>query len=143
MAPVTSEFVRQTFLEFFRARRHMQIHGASVLAKDDPTLLFVNSGMAPLKDYFTGVRRPPAPNLTNIQPCIRTIDIDDIGDRHHLSFFEMMGSWSIGEYFKDRAVELAYELLTEGFGFDPNQLYVTVFEGDEALGVPADEESAA
>ncbi len=114
-----------------------------MLAKDDPTLLFINSGMAPLKDYFTGVRTPPTPNLTNVQPCIRTIDIDDIGDRHHLSFFEMMGSWSIGEYWKDRAVHLAYELLTDGFGFDPRQLYVTVFEGDEAMGLPPDEESAA
>lgn len=139
----SSDTVRETFLDFFRSHRHTQIQGASVLAKDDPTLLFINAGMAPLKDYFTGVRTPPTPNLTNVQPCIRTIDIDDIGDRHHLSFFEMMGSWSIGEYFKDRAVELAYELLTEGFGFDPAQLYVTVFEGDTALGLPADDESAA
>ncbi len=143
MPPVSSDFVRETFLEFFRTRRHTEIRGASVLAKDDPTLLFVNSGMAPLKDYFTGVRTPPSPNLTNVQPCVRTIDIDDIGDRHHLSFFEMMGSWSIGDYWKDRAVELAYELLTEGFGFDPGELYVTVFAGDEALGLHADEESAA
>ncbi|MDQ6839520.1 MAG: alanine--tRNA ligase [Actinomycetota bacterium] len=141
MAEIDSEFVRETFLEFFRARHHTVIKGASVLARDDPTLLFVNAGMAPLKDYFTGVRPPPTPNLTNIQPCIRTIDIDDIGDRHHLTFFEMMGSWSIGEYFKDKAIELAYELMIDGFGFDPSQLYVTVHEGDEALGVDADEES--
>lgn len=143
MAEISSEFVRETFLEFFRARHHTVISGSSVLARNDPTLLFVNSGMAPLKEYFTGVRRPPSPNLTNIQPCIRTRDIDDIGDRHHLTFFEMMGSWSIGEYFKDRAVELAYELLIGGFGFDPGQLYVTVHEGDEALGVAADTESEA
>lgn len=142
MAEISSEFVRETFLEFFTARHHTRIQGASVLAKDDPTLLFVNAGMAPLKDYFTGVRQPPTPNLTNVQPCIRTKDIDDIGDRHHLTFFEMMGSWSIGEYFKHRAVELAHELLVDGFGFDPSQLYVTVFEGDQALGVPADDESA-
>lgn len=143
MAPTSSDAVRETFLEHFRARHHTEIRGASVLAKDDPTLLFVNAGMAPLKDYFTGVRTPPTPNLTNVQPCIRTIDIDDIGDRHHLSFFEMMGSWSIGDYWKDRAVELAYELLVDGFGIDQGRLWVTVFEGDAAMGVPADEESAA
>ncbi|MCU4185700.1 alanine--tRNA ligase [Acidiferrimicrobium sp. IK] len=143
MAPTSSDAVRETFLQYFRARNHTEIQGASVLAKDDPTLLFINSGMAAIKDYFTGVRTPPTPNLTNIQPCIRTIDIDDIGDRHHLSFFEMMGSWSIGEYWKDRAVELAYELLTDGFGFNPAQLYVTVHEGDEAMGIPFDEESAS
>ncbi|MDQ2727783.1 MAG: alanine--tRNA ligase [Actinomycetota bacterium] len=141
MPEISSEFVRETFLEFFRARHHTVIEGASVLARDDPTLLFVNAGMAPLKDYFTGIRRPPTPNLTNIQPCIRTIDIDDIGDRHHLTFFEMMGSWSIGEYFKDKAIELAYELMIDGFGFEPSQLYVTVHEGDEALSVEPDEES--
>jgi alanyl-tRNA synthetase len=141
VADISSEFVRETFLEFFRARNHTLIEGSSVLARDDPTLLFVNSGMAPLKDYFTGVRQPPSPNLTNIQPCIRTIDIDDIGDRHHLTYFEMMGSWSIGEYFKDKAIDLAYELMVGGFGFDPSQLYVTVHEGDEALGVEPDEES--
>jgi alanyl-tRNA synthetase len=138
---ISSEFVRETFLGFFEQRAHTVIGGASVLAKDDPTLLFINSGMAPLKAYFTGVKRPPTPNLTNIQPCIRTIDIDDIGDRHHLTFFEMMGSWSIGEYFKDRAIELAWELLTDGFGLDPSRLYVTVHEGDEALGVGPDVES--
>lgn len=143
VAPTSSDAVRETFLEFFRQHSHTQIEGASVLARDDPTLLFINSGMAAIKDYFTGVRTPPTPNLTNVQPCIRTIDIDDIGDRHHLSFFEMMGSWSIGEYWKDRAVELAFGLLTDGFGFDPGQLYVTVFEGDAALGLPPDEESAA
>jgi alanyl-tRNA synthetase len=143
VAPTSSDTVRATFLEFFRSRAHTEITGASVLAKDDPTLLFVNSGMAAIKDYFTGVRTPPTPNLTNVQPCIRTIDIDDIGDRHHLSFFEMMGSWSIGDYWKDRACELAWELLTDGFGLDPERLWVTVFEGDAALGLPADEESAA
>ncbi|HET9691335.1 MAG TPA: alanine--tRNA ligase [Acidimicrobiales bacterium] len=138
----SSDDVRETFLGFFTQRDHTRIPGASVLAKDDPTLLFVNAGMAPLKEYFTGVRTPPTPNLANVQPCIRTIDIDDIGDRHHLSFFEMMGSWSIGEYWKERACALAYELLTDGFGIDPERLWVTVFEGDAAMGLPADEESA-
>jgi alanyl-tRNA synthetase len=140
--PVTSETIRETFLSYFERNGHLRIDGASVRPKDDPTLLFVNSGMAPLKRYFTGDEIPPAKDLCNIQSCIRTKDIDDVGDRHHLTFFEMMGSWSIGNYFKDRAVELAFGLLTEGFGFRPEQLYVTVFEGDKALGLPPDEESA-
>jgi alanyl-tRNA synthetase len=143
MKPMDSAAVRGTFLDYFAAAGHHLIGGASVLARNDPTLLFVNSGMAPLKPYFTGEQQPPARELTNIQPCIRTIDIDDVGDRHHLTFFEMLGSWSIGGYFKQRAVELAFGLLTEGYGFTPGQLYVTVFDGDPALGLGPDEESAA
>jgi alanyl-tRNA synthetase len=143
MKPMDSAAVRGTFADYFAASGHHLIGGASVLAKGDPTLLFVNSGMAPLKPYFTGEQQPPARELTNIQPCIRTIDIADVGDRHHLTFFEMLGSWSIGGYFKQRAIELAFGLLTEGYGFTPDQLYVTVFAGDPALGLGPDEESAA
>ena len=143
MSTAPSEQVRSTFLDFFQSHSHQRISGTSVLAKNDPSLLFVNAGMVPLKPYFSGAATPPARELTNVQPCIRTIDIDDVGDRHHLTFFEMLGSWSIGGYFKRRAIELAYELLTSGFGFSPDSLYVTYFEGDASLGLPPDEESAA
>ncbi|MDN3352098.1 alanine--tRNA ligase [Actinomadura sp. DC4] len=136
------ESIRETFLRFFERHDHLRIPGASVVPAGDPTLLFVNSGMAPLKKYFTGERTPPASDLCNVQGCIRTKDIDDVGDRHHITYFEMLGSWSIGGYFKERAVELAYELLTGDLGLDPRRLYVTVFGGDERLGLPADEESA-
>ncbi len=134
--------IRETFLRFFERHDHRRIDGASVVPAGDPTLLFVNSGMAPLKKYFTGEKVPPAPDLCNVQGCIRTKDIDDVGDRHHITYFEMLGSWSIGNYFKDRAVELAWELLTGDLGLDPGRLYVTVFGGDERLGLPADEASA-
>jgi alanyl-tRNA synthetase len=134
--------IRETFLRFFERHEHRRISGASVVPVNDPTLLFINSGMAPLKKYFTGEKVPPVPNLCNVQGCVRTKDIDDVGDRHHITYFEMLGSWSIGDYFKQRAVELAYELLTGDFGLDPRRLYVTVFGGDKGLGVPADEESA-
>ncbi|MGA8458352.1 MAG: alanine--tRNA ligase-related protein, partial [Streptosporangiaceae bacterium] len=100
-------------------------------------------GMAPLKPYFLGEALPPAPDLCNVQPCVRTIDIGDVGDRHHLTFFEMLGSWSIDHYFKERAVELAFELLTQGFGFALPDLYVTVFAGDDTLGIGPDDVSAA
>ncbi|MFI1409863.1 alanine--tRNA ligase [Streptomyces sp. NPDC020707] len=139
---INSQTIRETFLTFFEQHGHLRIDGTSVQSRNDPTLLFVNSGMAPLKRYFTGEAVPPAKDLCNIQSCIRTKDIDDVGDRHHLTFFEMMGSWSIGNYFKDRAIELAFALLTEGFNFRPEQLYVTVFEGDKKLGLPPDEASA-
>ena len=143
MKALDSDAARREFLDYFQAHDHLLIKGGSLLPRNDPTLLFVNSGMAPLKPYFTGDAKPPARDLTNVQPCIRTKDIDDVGDRHHLTFFEMMGSWSIGGYFKRRAIELAYGLLTDRYGFTPQELYVTVFEGDPALGLPADEEAAA
>jgi alanyl-tRNA synthetase len=140
---LSSDEIRDIFLRFFTERQHTRIGSASIIPANDPTLLFINAGMAPLKPYFLGEALPPAPDLCNIQPCVRTIDISDVGDRHHLTFFEMMGSWSIDNYFKDRAVELAFELLTDGFGFSVDKLYVTVFEGDEELGIAPDDISAA
>jgi len=141
--PTSSDEIRQTFLEFFTGRQHLQIGAASVIPVNDPTLLFINAGMAPLKAYFLGEALPPAADLCNIQPCVRTVDIGAVGDRHHLTFFEMLGSWSIGHYFKDRAVELAFELLAGGFGFSADELYVTVHEGSKELGLPPDDISAA
>jgi alanyl-tRNA synthetase len=141
--PYSSDEIRETFLGFFTQRSHARIGAASVIPANDPSLLFVNAGMAPLKPYFLGEALPPAPDLCNVQPCVRTIDIGDVGDRHHLTFFEMLGSWSIGHYFKDRAIELAFELLTQGFGFALGDLYMTVFGGDEELGIAADDVSAA
>jgi alanyl-tRNA synthetase len=139
----SSDEIRETFLRFFTERQHARIEAASIIPANDPTLLFINAGMAPLKPYFLGEALPPAPDLCNVQPCVRTIDIGDVGDRHHLTFFEMLGSWSIDHYFKQRAVELAFELLTGGFGFELPELYVTVFGGDAALGVAPDDVSAA
>jgi alanyl-tRNA synthetase len=143
VSKIGSDSIRDTFLDFFEEHSHFRIGGAPVVPDGDPTLLFVNSGMAPLKKYFTGERKPPHADLCNVQACIRTRDIDDVGDRHHLTFFEMLGSWSIGNYFKERAVELAYELLVGRFGLDPKRLYATVFAGDAQLGLPPDEVSAA
>jgi alanyl-tRNA synthetase len=140
--PRSSREVRETFLDFFVERGHVRIADASLVPRDDPTLLYVNAGMAPLKRYFTGEDRPAHPDLCNVQPCIRTTDIEDVGDRHHLTFFEMLGSWSIDHYFKERAIELAFELLTTRFGLEPERLYATVFRGDADRGLPADEASA-
>lgn len=142
MRPMNSEEVVATFVDFFVKNDHLRIPGASLVPANDPTLLYINSGMAPLKPYFLGLSEPPRTKMCNVQRCIRTNDIEDVGDRHHLTFFEMLGSWSIGDYWKDKAIALAWELLTEGFGFPREKLYATVYKGDPALGIPPDEDSA-
>lgn len=138
---ISSRQIRETFLRFFNKRDHLLISNASLLPQNDPTLLYINSGMAPLKKYFLGLSQPPHPRLCNVQLCIRTGDIEDAGDRHHFTSFEMLGSWSINDYYKETAVELAYELLVEEFGFPVDKLYATVYGGDPALDLPPDEES--
>ncbi|GAC1344168.1 MAG: alanine--tRNA ligase [Candidatus Dormibacteria bacterium] len=142
MKPLSSREIREAFLDFFISRDHRRIEGSSLLPRNDPTLLYINSGMAPLKRLFTGEETPEHPDLCNVQPCIRTIDIDDVGDRHHLTLFEMMGSWSIGRYFKEHAIELAYELLVDRLGFPRERLYATYFSGHPSLDLPGDDVSA-
>ena len=122
---------------------HLKISHSSVVPENDPTLLFINSGMASIKNYFLGNEVPKKPRLVNFQPCIRTKDIDDVGDRHHLTFFEMLGSWSIGDYYKDHACELAYHFLIDELGFSLERLYFTVYSGNEKLGISPDLESVA
>ena len=138
---ITSEEVVSIFLEFFEKHAHLRIPGRSLVPQNDPSLLYINSGMAPMKPYFLGQEVPPQPDLCNVQRCLRTNDIDEVGDRHHLTFFEMMGSWSIGHYWKPNATKLAWDLLVNGFGFPPERLYATVYAGDPVLGIPADDES--
>jgi alanyl-tRNA synthetase len=133
--------IREKFLEYFEKNDHLKIAHSSIVPQNDPTLLFINSGMAPLKNYFLGRETPPSPRLVNFQPCIRTKDIDDVGDRHHLTIFEMMGSWSIGDYYKDLACKLAYDLLVGELEFDPKKLYFTVYGGNEEHGIKPDTES--
>lgn len=142
MSKITSDEIRQRFLDYFVSRGHLQIGSASLIPIEDPTLLLINSGMAPLKSYFTGEKTSPQKRLCNVQKCIRTNDIDSVGDRHHLTFFEMMGNWSIGDYFKKEAIAFAWELIKDVFGFDTSRLYATVYGGDKSLpSVLPDEES--
>ena len=142
MKKLSSSEIRDSFLKFFEEKDHLKIASSSIVPKNDNTLLFINAGMAPLKKYFLGLENPKSPRLCNVQPCIRTKDIDDVGDRHHLTIFEMLGSWSIGDYYKDRAVELAYELLVDRLGFDSKRLYATVYKGNSEINLPPDEVSA-
>jgi alanyl-tRNA synthetase len=141
---LTSVEVRKRFLAFFAARGHAIIPSASLVPENDPSVLFNTAGMQPLVPYLLGAKHPNGTRLADFQKCVRTNDIDEVGDNTHLTFFEMMGNWSLGDYFKAEMIPWSYELLTsktEGFGLDPQRLYVTCFEGDE--NAPRDEESAA
>lgn len=141
---MTSSEIRKRFISFFERRGHAVLPSASLVPENDPSVLFNTAGMQPLVPYLLGEKHPLGTRLVNFQKCVRTGDIDDIGDNTHATFFEMMGNWSLGDYFKDDAIKWSYELLTskeEGFGLDPQRLYVTVFEGDE--NVPKDDETAA
>ncbi|BED91758.1 MAG: alanine--tRNA ligase [Candidatus Improbicoccus pseudotrichonymphae] len=130
------------FISFFKANNHFEIKNSSIVPNNDPTLLFINSGMAAIKSYFTAEKTPEHGCLCNVQNCIRTIDIDDVGDNYHLTSFQMLGNWSIGDsYFKKGAIKLAFRFLTECLNIDIDKLYVSVFAGDKNLGIDFDEES--
>lgn len=140
---MTSREVRTRFLAFFEKRGHAIIPSAPLVPENDPTVLFNTAGMQPLVPYLMGRPHPQGDKLADVQKCVRTGDIDDVGDATHLTFFEMLGNWSLGSYFKEDAIKWSYELLTskdEGFGLDPKRLYVTVFAGDE--NAPRDDEAA-
>ncbi|MCA1683100.1 MAG: alanine--tRNA ligase, partial [Actinobacteria bacterium] len=132
--------IRNRFHEFFVARGHLLIaSGSLVPADNDPSVLLTTAGMQPLKPYFLGQEQPPSNRLTSVQKCFRTVDIDVVGTTtRHLTFFEMLGNFSVGDYFKQGAVEFAWELSRHGFGLDPEQIWITVFQGDEKLGLPPD-----
>ncbi len=137
-----SDEIRSRFLKFFEKRGHKIIPSASLVPENDPSVLFNTAGMQPLVPYLMGQKHPMGTRIVDVQKCVRTGDLDDIGDNRHFSFFEMMGNWSLGDYFKEDAIKWSYEFLTskeEGLGLDPKRLYVTVFEGDE--NAPKDIES--
>ena len=134
--------LRSLFLRFFEEKGHARIPSASVIPENDPTVLFTTAGMHPLVPYLMGEKHPMGTRLTDVQKCIRTGDIDDVGDPSHLTFFEMLGNWSLGDYFKKEMIPWSWEFLTskEWLGLDPDKLAFTVFEGDQDA--PRDEEAA-
>jgi alanyl-tRNA synthetase len=140
---MTSDQIRRTFTDFFEQRDHLLIPSASLIpAEHDPSVLFTIAGMHPLKPYFSGRERPPHPRATSCQKTFRTGDIDIIGTTaRHLTFFEMLGNFSFGDYFKREAVKYAWELSLEGFAFAADDIWITVFAGDDELGLGADEEA--
>lgn len=134
--------LKEKYIKFFRSKGHTEISGRSLIPENDPTVLFTTAGMHPLVPYILGEPHPGGRRLVNCQKCIRTGDIDQVGDKTHLTFFEMLGNWSLGDYFKEEATAYSYEFLTskDWLGFSPEQLHVTVFAGDQE--VPPDEEAA-
>ncbi len=146
MKNLTADELRDMYLKFFESKGHAIIPGASVIPENDPTVLFTTAGMHPLVPYLMGAMEHPAgTRLTDVQKCVRTGDIDAVGDASHLTFFEMLGNWSLNDYFKKEAISWSYEFLTTKLGFAPEQLSVTVFRGEGKEGepgyIPADEEA--
>ena len=132
--------VRQQFLDFFESKKHKVVPSAPMVIKNDPTLMFTNAGMNPFKEYFLGNAVPSSKRVTDTQKCLRVSgkhnDLEEVGiDTYHHTFFEMLGNWSFGDYFKKEAIEWAWELLTEVYKIDPNKLYVTIFEGAVSHGL--------
>jgi alanyl-tRNA synthetase len=134
------KILRKKYIDFFKSKGHAHIASASLIPENDPTVLFTTAGMHPLVPYLLGQEHPEGKRLVDFQKCIRTGDIDDVGDASHLTFFEMLGNWSLGDYFKKEAISWSYEFLTVVLGFKVDNLHVTVFEGDKDA--PRDEESA-
>ena len=132
--------VRDSFIQFFEKKGHLHMPSASLIPAGDPTLLFTSAGMVPFKPFFTGEQTPPARRLTSSQKSFRTTDIDEVGDHKHLTFFEMLGNFSIGDYFKEGAVAYAWELVTEGFHLAPDRVFVTIhLDDDEAFEIWRDQ----
>jgi alanyl-tRNA synthetase len=138
---LTSEEIRKKFIEFMKSKNHKEAPNASLIPLNDPSVLFTTAGMHPLVPYLMGQPHPLGKRLTNVQRCIRTDDIDEVGNTTHLTFFEMLGFWSLGDYFKEFAIKTTFEFLTSEkyLGLDPNRIYATVFEGNEQI--PLDEQS--
>ena len=138
---IEAEKLREMYLKFFESKNHKIIDSASLIPENDPTVLFTTAGMHPLVPYLLGTSHPSGKRLTDVQKCIRTSDIDEVGDASHLTFFEMLGNWSLGDYFKEDAIKYSFEFLTskEYLGIPKEKLYFTVFAGDDIA--PKDTES--
>ncbi|MGF1428399.1 alanine--tRNA ligase-related protein [Kitasatospora sp. LaBMicrA B282] len=131
---MTTDRIVRTFVEYFEDRGHRRITGSTLLPPPGDPVLFTTSGMHPLTPYLEGRPHPLGRRLVNVQRCLRTTDLDEVGDRTHLTVFEMLGSWSLGDYEGPQSLDWGYGLLTEGFGIDPGRLHVTVFGGDDRTG---------
>ena len=136
---MTTSELRQAYLDFFASRGHAVIPSASLVPENDPTTLFTSSGMQPLVPYLLGQPHPAGQRLVNAQKSFRSQDIEEVGDNRHTTFFEMLGNWSLGDYFKKEQLPWVFSFVTERLGLDPKKLFVTVFAGNEQ--VPRDEES--
>lgn len=139
---MTAQEIRKAYLDFARENGHVIIPRANLVPQNDPTTLFTGSGMQPLITYLLGEPHPSGTRVADSQTCLRADDIEEVGDNRHTTFFEMLGNWSFGDYFKQEQLSWFFTFLTDKIGLDPNKLYVTAFIGDEDAGVPRDEEAA-
>lgn len=142
----SSRKIRETFLSFFASKKHQVVKSAPIVIKDDPTLMFTNAGMNPFKDIFLGLKNPEYQRVADTQKCLRVSgkhnDLEEVGhDTYHHTMFEMLGNWSFGNYYKQEAIDWAWELLTQHYQMDPERLYASVFGGDETDGTQADTEA--
>lgn len=142
LTDMNAQEIRNTYIKFFTEHQHAAIPRAPLILKDDPTTLFTGSGMQPLLPYLLGQPHPEGARLVDSQTCLRAQDIEDVGDNRHTTFFEMLGNWSMGDYFKEQQIRWFFEFLTEVVGLDPEKIYVTAFIGDETHGIPRDDEAA-
>lgn len=141
MSLITTDRLRAKYLEFFRGKNHAVIPSASLLPENDPTTLFTGSGMQPMITYLLGAKHPLGRRIADSQKSFRSVDIEEVGDSRHTTFFEMLGNWSLGDYFKKEQIAWMFEFLTRTIGLDPERIYVTVFRGKE--NIPRDDESVA
>ena len=139
---MNAQQIRTAYLEFFKSRQHEIINRAPLILKNDPTTLFTGSGMQPLLPYLLGQPHPAGARLSDSQTCLRAQDIEDVGDNRHTTFFEMLGNWSMGDYFKEQQIRWFFEFLTDVVGLDPHKIYVTCFIGDDTHGISRDDEAA-
>jgi tRNA synthetases class II (A) len=139
---MNAQEIRKAYLKFCQKNGHKIIKRASLILKDDPTTLFTGSGMQPLLPYLLGKKHPDGVRLTDSQTCLRAQDIDDVGDNRHTTFFEMLGNWSLGDYFKEQQIRQFFEFLTDVVGLDPSKIYVSCFIGNKKYNIPRDDESA-
>lgn len=142
MNALNAQEIRNQYLKFYSDRQHEVIARAPLILKDDPTTLFTGSGMQPLLPFLLGQPHPAGARLVDSQTCLRAQDIEDVGDNRHTTFFEMLGNWSMGDYFKEQQIRWFFEFLTDVAGVDPEKIYVTCFIGDETQGIPRDTEAA-
>lgn len=140
---MTPDELRTAYITFFEQQGHAHIPSSSIVPENDPTTLFTGSGMQPMMPYLLGAEHPKGSRIVDSQKCFRSQDIEEVGDNRHTTYFEMLGNWSLGDYFKKEQLRWFFEFLTQKVGLDPQKLYVTVFSGNQDLNIPADEEAVS
>jgi alanyl-tRNA synthetase len=139
----TSAQLREKYLKFYESKEHTIVPSASLIPENDPTTLFTGSGMQPMVPYLLGEKHPGGTRIVDSQKAFRAADIDDIGDNRHTTFFEMLGNWSLGDYFKQEQIQWAWDFYVNELGLNPEKIYISVYRGNEKFGIPKDDEAVS